>query len=156
MSLRALLLLCVLAVLVAVGADAARIPVLNAASATSETLSPPVFVDGWCTPTAGAGVGMNSTPPARLISLPGVLGRIRYISMTFIGGATSTRLCYQVGDQGQPLDCTTLGVDTGAVLLSGQTATYAIARDFASDDVQEVFAEANAGTDGFLCFAVGY
>lgn len=155
MSLRALLLLCMLSVLIAVGADAARIPVLNAASATSETLSPPEFVDGWCTPTNATSY-LNTAPPSRLSTVPGLLGRVRYMSLTFIGGATSTRLCYQIGDQVQPLDCTSLGQNTGAMLLNGQTATYAVARDFASGDVQEVLAKANAGTDGFLCFAWGY
>jgi hypothetical protein len=156
MSLRAVLLLCALAVFLAVAADAARIPVLNAASATSETLSPPEFVDGYCRATAGAGVTINTVPPARLIALPGALGRVRYVGLTFIGGATSTRLCYQIGDQGQALDCTALGDTSGAVLTSGATATFAVARDFASGDAQEIFAEANAGTDGFLCISWGY
>lgn len=147
------LLLLLLACFVSTSAMAQRVsPQPSAATATTETLSAVQFGDGFCAATNNA-AAIATTPPARFTQA--VLDKVRFIGVTFIPGATSTRVCYVVGNTGVSLDCTALGANSG-IVLTGGTSVYAVSRDLWAGGIQGIFAEANAGTDGFLCISYGY
>ena len=130
-------------------------PPSNAATAQTETIGAPANGDGYCVATNNA-AAITLTPPARFTAAR--LSRVRFVGLTFLAGATSTRLCHAFGETA-PLAasaCVTPGSNSGIVLTSGQTSTYAIARDPTNGGLVTISAQANAGTDGFICVSFGW
>jgi hypothetical protein len=132
-------------------------PPRNAAIAQIETLGAIAQTDGWCVATNGtANLDLRASAPARITAA--IVGAVRFVSVRFIGGAASTRACHRIGGVLQAAACDALDVDAAGVLTDGQAATYAVARNFsaASATLPAINAQANAGTDGAVCVAIGW
>lgn len=139
--------------LVAAAALAARVSPTDTATATSETLSPPAFSDGYCIATNGTTtLALHTSLPARITAA--MQAKIRLIELRFIAGATSTRICTKLGGSLPVASCDALDVDAQGILLDGESKTFAVARDFTAGDFPTLQAQANAGTDGAVCVTV--
>lgn len=130
-------------------------PASSAATATIETLSAIANTDGWCVATNGtASVDVDAAAPARVTAQ--IKSRVRFISLLFVGGATSTRICHELGGTLPTASCDALDLDAQGVLRDGETVTYAVARDFGTANFPQLDMQANAGTDGALCVTIGW
>lgn len=139
--------------LVACAALAARVSPADTATATSETLSPPAFSDGYCVATNGTTtLALHTSMPARITAA--MQAKIRLVEVRFVAGATSTRLCTKLGGSLPAASCDALDVDAQGILLDGNVRTFAVARDFQVGDFPTLQAQANAGTDGAACVTV--
>jgi len=156
------------AFVVAVAVSSSCIPPAHAApvsppqegdTALVETLGAIKATDGWCVATNGVtNIDLAASAPARVTTT--IWQQVRFVSVRFIAGATSTRMCHAVQTSLQASACATLGANSAGVLTDGQSATYAAARDFkpSSSGVHAtpVNVQANAGTDGFFCMSIGW
>lgn len=145
-----------LAMLASIGVLAARTsPPNDATTATKETLGAISEIDGWCVATNGTtSVDLDAAVPARLTSIE--QAKVRFVTIRFIAGVTSTRMCHSLGAALPATSCNALDADAVGVLTDGQSATYAVARDFGAGGLPTLEAQANAGTDGAVCVVVGF
>lgn len=143
-------------VLAAGAGHAARTsPPDHPSTATTETLGAIEATDGWCIPTNGTtALDLDAAAPARVTSA--LKARVRFVTVRFIAGATSTRICHRVGGALVAAACNALDTDAVGVLTDAQSATYAIARDPTAGGLPELEAQANAGADGSVCVTVGW
>ena len=130
-------------------------PQPSAAVATTETLSAVTSTEGWCVATNGTTtLDLAATAPARVTAA--IKSRVRFVTIRFVAGATSTRVCHRLGGSLVAAACNALDADAVGVLTDGQSATYAVARDPVNGGLQAMEAQANAGSDGAVCVVVGY
>ncbi len=135
-------------------------PQPSAATATTETLSALATTDGYCVPTNGttsldlSSITPTGSRPARITAA--MANKVRFVSLTFIGGTTSTRICHRLGGSLQAAACNALDADAVGVLLDGGSVTYAVARDLTAGALIQIEAQANAGTDGAVCVTLGW
>jgi len=146
-------LIIVAVALAAWSALAARTSPADTATATSETLSPPLLSDGWCVPTNGTTtLALHTLMPARITAA--MQAKIRIVELRFVAGTTSTRLCSKLGGSLPAASCDALDTDAQGILLDGNVRTFSVARDFTAGDFVTLQAQANAGTDGAACVTV--
>jgi hypothetical protein len=150
------LTLALIVLLAATAASAQRqSPEPSAATATTETLSAILATDGWCLATNGTStLNLSGSAPSRVTDA--IKNRVRFVSIRFVGGASSTRVCHRIGGSLQSSACASLGSNAVGVLTDGQSATYAVARDRVQGGLPAIEAQANAGTDGAVCVVIGW
>jgi hypothetical protein len=130
-------------------------PPTNPSTATTETLGAIAETDGWCVATNGTtSVDLDAAVPARLTTAE--QAKVRFVTIKFIAGATSTRACHAIGQTLPATSCDSLDADAVGVLTDGQSATYAVARNLGDGGLPTLDAQANAGTDGAFCVSVGF
>lgn len=133
-------------------------PPATSQTAITETWGAIAETDGWCVATnAATTIDLDAAAPARITAV--MKRNIRFITIRFVAGATSTRICHKLGTASgvlQANSCVALGANSAGVITDGQVASYAVGRDFKAGALVALESQANAGTDGFVCVGVAW